>query len=360
MHMPHSTMNQRSLAKQHGLTLVELMIAITLGILIVLAMSYMMMNSLQSRNEMIKTSRQIENGRYAMDDLRKEVQLAGFYGSFVPTSTVKWMTPNPCATMLGDLDFDGALMEVPVGLQGYTQNETEPACVTNRLASTDILVVRRTATEHIEIDVNPADNAVDSGITATSLGGAFYLQVSNCPDLAAENPFVVSSDPTQFALHKVAPAGAPPLCTKGFRSEIRRYTTHIYYISTCNDCSGSGDDIPTLKMVEVSPTPVVRPIAEGIQNMQIEYGLDTSGDGAPDQFVAAIDSTVTPTQWRDVVAVKIFLLARNVDRTPGHTDSKTYMVASDGSTVGPFKDAFRRQMYVTTTMAHNIAGRRLQ
>jgi type IV pilus assembly protein PilW len=360
MQRPYIKRIPPALYRQHGLTLIELMIASTIGILIVLAMSYILMNSLQSRNELVKTSRQIENGRYAVDELRKEIQLAGFYGSFVPTSTVTWTTPDPCATVVDNLEFDGSKQEVPVGLQGYAQNDTEPTCVTNRLEKTDILVVRRTATEHIEVDVNPADNQVDTGITTTSLGGAFYLQVSNCPDLAAEAPFVVSNDRTQFKLHKVAPAGTPPLCTKGFRSEIRRYTTHIYYISACNDCSGSGDDIPTLKMVEVSPTPVVRPIAEGIQNMQIEYGLDTSGDGTPDQFVTTIDSTATPTPWRDVVAVKIFLLARNADRTPGHTDSKTYMVASDESTVGPFNDAFRRQMYVTTTMAHNIAGRRLQ
>lgn len=351
-------MNPSSLSRQRGLTLVELMVACTIGILILLAMSYILMNSLQSRNELVKTSRQIENGRYAMDELRKEIQLAGFYGSFVPTPSVTWTTPNPCAEVWADLAFSATLtaQNVPVGLQGYAQDEIEPTCIQNRLADTDILVVRRTVTEEIEIDVSPADNTVDSGITSASLGGAFYLQVSNCPDLAVEPSFVVSNDPAQFTLHKVTPVGTPPVCTTGYRSEIRRYTTHLFYISACNDCAGEGDGIPTLKMVEVSPNPVVRPIAEGIQDLQIEYGLDGNGDGTPDNFSA----TVSNGQWRDVVAVKLFLLARNVEQTPGHTDAKAYMMASNGSPVGPFNDAFRRQVYVTTTMANNVAGRRLQ
>lgn len=94
--------------------------------------------------------------------------------------------------------------------------------------------------------------------------------------------------------------------------------------------------------------------------MQIEYGFDTSGDGTPDVFASTVSAGPPALQWQDVVAVKVFMLARNVDPTPGHIDAKAYVVASDGSTVGNFKDAFKRQAYVTTTMAHNVAGRRFK
>lgn len=352
----HSTAITDYWKRQRGLTLVELMIACTLGLLIVLVMSYILMNSLQSRNELIKTSRQIENGRYAMDELRKEIQLAGFYSSYFPSGGVNWTTPNPCAEVFANNEFSATLSEqyVPVGLQGYTQDDATPACITDRLDGTDILVVRRTATQAIEID---------GGVNATLLGNAFYLQVSNCPDLAAEPPFVISdaTDLNVFNLHKVTPGGTPLSCTTGHLSEIRRFATHLFYISACNDCSGGGDGIPTLKMVEVSSTlGVPLPLAEGIQNMQIEYGFDTSGDGTPDTFARTANSTVTPAlRWQDVVTVKVFMLARNVDPTPGHNDTKTYLLSSDGSVeIDAPNDAFRRQAYVTTTMAHNIAGRR--
>ena len=352
-------LNVKLLSRQRGLTLIELMIACTIGLLIVLAMSYLMINSLESRNELAKTSQQIENGRYAMDELRKEIQLAGFYSSFVPTNTVNWTTPDPCATTSGNLEFAAApsTQNVPVGLQGFTQADAPPTCIMNRLDGTDILVVRRTHTEAVEIDVAAPVDEIDSGIDA-SLGEAFYLQVSNCPDLAMEPAFVVSNaaNVAAFNLHKVTPVGAN--CNQGYRSEIRRYATHIFYVSRCNNCSGDGDGIPMLMMMEVSPNPIPRPIAEGIQNMQIEYGFDINGDGAPDVFADTVSTGTPELRWRDVVAVKVFMLARNVDPTPGHTDTKRYVLSSDGSEVGPFDDQIRRQVYVSTTMAHNIAGRR--
>lgn len=347
--------------RQHGLTLIELMVACTIGILIVLAMSYLMMNSLQTRNELIKTSRQIENGRYAMEELRKEIQLAGFYGSYFPAGITNWTTPDPCAISRNSLEFrTQPTLWVPVGIQGFTQSQAAPSCIENHLAGTDILVVRRVITEPIEVDVD-GDDTIDVNVQ-NAMGNAFYLQVSNCPDLAMEPPFVVSNaaNISDFSLHKVTPVGDPALCTNGHRSEIWRYATYLFYIRTCNDCRGSGDGIPTLMMVEVSPNATPRPIAEGIQNMQIEYGFDTNNDGTPDLFEADIGAGPPARQWQDAVAVKVFLLARNVETTPGHRDEKIYLVGSDGSTVGPFNDNIRRQAYVTTTMAHNIAGRRLQ
>lgn len=364
MRMPSSRFSTavRLRSRQRGLTLTELLIACGIGILIVLAMSILMMNTLQTRNELIKTSRQIENGRYAMDELRKEIQLAGFYGSYFPSGVLTWTTPDPCAAALADMGFAAQpTLQVPVGIQGYTQSQATPACINNRLAGTDILVIRRVVTQAVEIDNNPADNQIDNDIQA-GLGNAFYLQVSNCPDLAMEPPFVLSSAANMgaFNLHKVTPVGDPAMCSNGHRSEIWRYATYLFYISTCNDCRGSGDGIPTLMMVEVSPNAVARPIAEGIQNMQIEYGFDTNSDGTPDVFATEVNAGPPALQWQDAIAVKIYLLARNVETTAGYRDEKTYLMGSDGSSAGPFNDGIRRQAYVTTTMAHNIAGRRQQ
>lgn len=362
MHPAYRKRTSNPRLRQRGMTLTELLIACAIGILIVLAMSILMMNTLQTRNELIKTSRQIENGRYAMEELRKEIQLAGFYGSYFPSGVLSWTTPDPCANVLANMGFAAQpTLQVPVGIQGYTQSQAAPNCINNRLAGTDILVVRRVATQAIEIDNNPPDNQIDNNVQG-SLGNAFYLQVSNCPDLAVEPPFVLSNaaNMAAFNLHKVTPVGDPAMCSNGHRSEIWRYVTYLFYISTCNDCRGSGDGIPTLMMMEVSPNAVPRPIAEGIQNMQVEYGFDTNSDGTPDVFAADVSAGPPALQWQDAVAVKVYLLARNVETTPGHNDGKIYLMGSDGSSVGPFNDNFRRQAYVSTTMAHNIAGRRQQ
>jgi type IV pilus assembly protein PilW len=180
-------------------------------------------------------------------------------------------------------------------------------------------------------------------------------------------------DTSKFTSHKVKPVGTPPSCLNGGLSELRRYTTLIYYISTCNNCSGAGDGIPTLKVVELTPATSVcaadaatacgtmtsRTVAEGIENMQIEYGIDSPlQDGTPDTY--SVDP-VAAADWKKVVAAKIFLLARNTETTPGYINDRIYSLKSGVPDPGgtPFNDNYKRHVYSSTTMATNIAGRRL-
>ena len=100
-------------------------------------------------------------------------------------------------------------------------------------------------------------------------------------------------------------------------ADFHRFVTRIYFVAN-ND--NPGDGIPTLKRAELGATGfTIVPLVEGIENLQYEYGLDTSAtpDGAPDVFTADPDSytgagSVGATgNWRNAVAVRVNLLARN-------------------------------------------------
>jgi type IV pilus assembly protein PilW len=113
-------------------------------------------------------------------------------------------------------------------------------------------------------------------------------------------------------------------------------------------------------------------IAEGIETMQLEWGLDdgtggaTQGDGVPDNwkadptsgFVAAADQV---TAWQRVTAVKVHLIARNPQPSTGQfTDTRTYVLGSAGSTdntFGPYNDGYKRHVYSTVVRIANVAGR---
>jgi len=374
--------------RERGFSLVELMIASTIGLLILTAMISVFVSSSQSRDEVDKSSRQIENGRFAVEMLKEDIQLAAFYGDYSPSS-ITWTTPDPCSLILNNMGFGAA--NVPVGIYGYPDTvvagataETppdgvhEPSCLTNRKAATDVLVVYRASTTQLKIDANE-DGTADAnvtkedgstGATVASLGAGYYLQVSNCSDTPTEAAYVMAKNPAAFTLHSVKPAGTPPNCMNGGLAPVRQYFVRIFYIATCNDCSGAGDGIPTLKMVELSPGASVcatdpaascgsittRSVAEGIENMQFEYGVDTNLDGVPDSYSAA----PAAADWQNVTAVKIFLLARNTEKSVGYTDAKTYSLAADGSalTGTPFNDSYKRHVYVATARASNIANRR--
>jgi type IV pilus assembly protein PilW len=361
-------------SRQGGFSLVELMIASTLGLLILSTMVTVFVSTVRSRDEVDKSNRQIENGRFAIEMLREEVQLAAFYGDLMPTG-VTWTTEDPCLLAVDSMGFTTG--NVPVGIFGYSDVAAAPACVANRKAGTDIIVLRRASTTMLKVDANE-DNALDTdttteegtaGISVASLGKGHYLQVSNCSDAPAEISYVLAKDPTKFTLHTVKPVGTPPSCINGGRAPVRQYIVRIYYVATCNICSPS-DNIPTLKMVELTPAATVcsvtgtvdcgtmetRSIAEGIENIQFEYGVDTTSDGTPESYATA----PAVADWQNVMAVKIFLLARNTETSPGHIDTKRYSLASDGTLLGTaaFGDSYKRHVYVATARAVNIANRR--
>ena len=126
------------------------------------------------------------------------------------------------------------------------------------------------------------------------------------------------------------------------------------------------------------------PLVEGIQNLQIEYGIDDTpnaadistgfvGDGSPDSYItspstAAISSTTpaTVSNWQNVVAAKVFILARNTSKTNGYTDIKTYCLGSldstgacpTGAMFGPFKDSYKRHVYSAQVRLINPGSRR--
>jgi type IV pilus assembly protein PilW len=84
------------------------------------------------------------------------------------------------------------------------------------------------------------------------------------------------------------------------------------------------------------------------------------GDGIPDAYIRCPAAGCTTDQLRDIVAVKIYLVARSKDQTPGYTDTKTYSLgsapaASYGTDATKF---FKRHQFQTTVRLTNVSGRR--
>ena len=63
---------------------------------------------------------------------------------------------------------------------------------------------------------------------------------------------------------------------------------------------------------------VVTPLAEGVEDLQVEYGIDANGDGTPDRYLVAPDPALGAGfgEWSNVMAVRLYLLARSIDVEP--------------------------------------------
>ncbi len=364
-------------SRMQGVSLIELMIAITIGLFIMAGMASIFASSAQSHAELEKASRQIENGRFGAESIAEDIQLAGFYGDYLPANTFTPSIPDPCTTTLNDMGFNAGTTTVPTGIFGLESGASTTRCtsaLSNRKAGTDAIVIRRVSTERVIIDSNE-----DGTIDGTLVNGGYYFQASDCMDTPVEPIFVLGKTPSAFVLHTAKPVGSPATCRNGGLNAVRAYLTRIFYVASCNNCSGAGDGIPTLKMAELiagtascaSDNAVacgsirVIPIAEGIENMQIEYLQDTTNDGIPDAYVTAstLSATADPKlAWAQVVGAKIFLLARNTETSQGYEDNKVYVLSSDGNTTTgePTRDAYKRHVFSIVARANNIAGRKQQ
>jgi hypothetical protein len=111
-----------------------------------------------------------------------------------------------------------------------------------------------------------------------------------------------------------------------------------------DDTDGDGD---------TDETPAIELIADGVEQMQILYGEDTSDDKVPDSFVDA----AAVANWSNVVAVKVGILVRSPHEYGGNTDTNTYnlftgekgCVVGAAGCVGPMT-AFRGPRRVYSAM----------
>jgi Tfp pilus assembly protein PilW len=220
---------------------------------------------------------------------------------------------------------------------------------------------------------------------------------------------------TTLTLHKRDCSSAATLAAAA-RADIRKFVSTIFYIR--DYAVTAGDGVPTLVRSKFDliggtlkhPTTAVEGVealVEGIEGFRIEYGIDylsdsgvdiindatpakrytaavlwadvnnpvsatNRGDGYPDTYVTCPPATVaavnvtganiplanvcTVAQLTNVVTVKLYVLARSRDKSPGYTDSKTYKLGS--ATLGPFNDGYKRHVFATTVRLTNVSGRR--
>ncbi len=349
-------MKQTLNLRQHGLTLLEIMIALTLGAFMLVGIISLMASVSATRTELNRSSELSENGRYAIQILTDEIALAGYLGPYFNAS-IDYTSPNPCedgttlanlGISLTDSDGDSAAPELPTAVEGfgYSSSAATPSCFTTTDASIvtngEVLVVRRVSGDSVE-----QSEAVD---------GDPYLQISSCS---------LDSDEFRFNTVKSSFTLRDDDCNT---ARVWPYRVSSFFVSSCDECDPS-DGIPTLKVVEfVNGDLVTRSLVEGIQDIHFEYGIDLDDNGAPDCYVPdprvddltgvgcpSAGSSSDTENFSNVVSIAVAVLVRSIDPFPGWNDNKTYDLG-EAARVGPFNDAFKRRVFRSVILIQNVSG----
>ena len=383
-----------SRSSERGMTLVELMVSITITLIVVAALIALFLNVTSAQREMNKVNQQIETGRISTFVLENEIALAGFWENYVPQFDDVTLTaipdkvptgvpPDPCLaytllpTPSWTSDYMRSLIDIPV--QAYEEiPATCDAVLKDKKGDTDVLVIR-----HAETCLPGTPNC------EADTAGKLYFQSSQCGvGPSAQKPSEFELATVGFTTMKARDCVTP--------SVKRKFISDIYYVRTYAETSGDG--IPTLVRSRfdlgseaiLGPQPPV-PLVEGVDGFRVELGLDTlsstgaaadytkaidwsdpvnmtvpknRGDGSPDGNFVHCSKAVpcTADQLANVVAVKLYVLARSTAPSPGYKDERIYTLGykPDGTpnNLPAFNDNYRRHAFATSIRLTNVAGRR--
>lgn len=358
--------------RQAGLTLIELMVALTIGLFLTLGLFLMMSDSSRTFKIQDDYARMQEGAVASLRYLAESLRHTGFYGLAGSTLTLDPYAPSGPITIAPGPDGCGNTLTSGVPLFGYT-NLTAPAAVAavpciradNFRAPGDILIARL-GTGLGVADLNNDGNFADG---AAALPASTLLVQSD-----ANFGFVLRAGDFDLTF-------ANTLAKKfanGNQFPVFPYQMHVYYVRPCSrtnatgDCepgSDSGRPIPTLVRQELDGTTMVeRPLAEGVERVRFTYGIDTlpapDGDGIADRFVAD-PLTVAADGWTRVVAVRVTLLVRSPTLISGHDDStKNYDLDGDGvsdfncAAAEPLACSYKRALFSQLIQVRNVAFRR--
>lgn len=311
-----------------GFSILELIIAMAIGLLIVALLITVYSRSASTNAEFQRNNSQIENGRFALQLMQQDLMHAGFWGEHVPTGTVSG-TINPCTAWASWTTANKTdVFHLPV--QGYndpaTSSDLPTGCGTplpNLVAGSDVLVVRH------------AENCLAGvGDCEAVSSDKLYLQVSLCADQTPTYEFGRSDDGATFIRQIKTctdPAATNPATS--LRAGKRKVISNIYYVRSTAD----GPVLARSEFDEESGAVIARTadtLVENIEYLQVEYLLDdgsrtgsTANDGIADSDYVTC-AACTAAQWNQVVAARLSVLARSSSTSPGYSDTKTYYVGN--------------------------------
>ena len=326
--------------RQRGVTLVELTIALAIGLLVTVAMLKVYVDASRMYRFNEGLARVQENGRFALEFIRRDARVAGFWGCYSDAT----LTNGVSAT-------SDAYINVGAGHITGTSDDG--------LNSSDSITFR-SATGSGALVTSGMSGTGDS-VTVESVGALSTntaVLISDCED--GDLFQVTGIAGTALAHAAGANANVSPNLNKAYAAGAR-----VYEAREATFCIAPGADPaqPALRRL-VNPTPGQTcasngdELLEGIENMQILYGEDTdadadgaNGDGTANRYVAFGASGLDIDR---IVSVRISLLARSLNNNLTTAPSP---YTFNGIAVTPAStDKYLRKVFTTTITLRNKAG----
>lgn len=327
---PWRPADRRASVRPHGFGLVELMVALATGAFVIGGAVAIYVKARDVLAALDATARLQETARLAMAVIEADVRMAGYWGLAGPAVSI---TASESLVFPGKCGGAAWLTSTPRFIDGtnnaYLAAGACAASAGGHRSGTDVLVLRRASAERI----TPQSATVSAPnqdrvliVTNRSAGQIFVPQ-----DLGNDIP-------AGYATQDVA--GQPP------RADTREFIVHAYYVSA-NSSVAAG--YPALRRKGLTAGPDIRDeeMVAGVEDLQFQLGVDTTGDSGADLFV---NPGEVPAGARPV-SVRIWLRLRAQERDNAYVDDQAATYAD--RTVAASGDSFRRVLISQTVHLRN-------
>ena len=310
-----------------GVTLVELMVALAIGSFLLIGAVQIYNQSRQSFIINESLARVQETAQFAIDTIESDLRMASNYGlqsrGVAIAGRVMPDDLNPLALPVPGGCGAGWANDLARPVQGEN-NAYTLACAANGAAqaNSDNVTIRRAT-----VSVSPLDQS-RLQIQSTRIQG----------ELFADNE---------------VPAGFDPL-----QSQTHDLLVNTYYVSSTSTLIPG---VPSLRRkilgsVGGAPGIIDQEVAPGIENLQIQFGIDIDGDNTVDRYVNPGDAALNPAAagfdpMVRILTARLWILVGGLVPELGIQDSRLY--APGDVDLGEFNDQFRRLQISKTVLLRN-------
>jgi type IV pilus assembly protein PilW len=340
---PHPGTPHPARRRQGGLSLIELVVALSIGLFLIGGVITVFGKTRDLYRTNDSAARMQETARYAISAIEADLRTANYWGlhnrpelvdnapaldlANLPAPDPGYALPGALAAYAATISACGNLWAVKLAayVEG-TDGDYGLACAPfgAAVAGADQLTIRR------------ADTGTIAAAALGATNGQLKIQTSRAQG-------------TLFA-GTALPAGyLPPL------SETHALVAHGYYVDQDSDEAAGTPSLRRKRLAFSGGAPVIvdEQIAPDIEDLQVEIGVDSSGDQSADFFVP-VDAAIAAGDT--VVAVRIWLMVRAEQPEAGFTDERVYEYANRTGADAfdpPAGDGFRRLLVSKTMLLRN-------
>jgi len=345
--------------RQFGFSLIELMIAMVLGMGLMGGALHVFINSKQTFAFSEEMTWMQESARYAMEFVSRDVRMAGYFGCGSQSMAVT-LDPSSGSNAWA-YDFDKGLVGYDGDDSGFPSDfptASVPTLASGTLPKSDAFTVLRGATEDEQFTVtgHNTSSAVISVTPNHTFSSGQILVVSDCDHAAV---FQTTGGNKIKLGHNKGGSVAPGNCTKGLGlpvvctangtayqydgdAFVMEVVSHAYFVNTASN------NVPSIYRQEIKGGLVAgsetEELAQGVESIQTIYGLDVNGDGAVNRYVTA-DNVA---DWTSVMSIQIHLLMRSISEVTAEPVTFRFV----GNSYTP-TDRFLRKEFTSTIFIRN-------